>query len=70
MSSARYINISSHRIKPLHIIVIYDIMLIEMTIIAGGSSNMCTAPSRLWKLYIIIRCIIFTPFKTHNNVYR
>lgn len=47
MSSVRYINISSHRIKPLHIIVIYDIMLIEMTIIAGGSSNMCTAPSRL-----------------------
>lgn len=49
MSSVRFIIIiSSHRIKPLHIIiVIYDIMLIEMTIIVSGSSNMCTAPSRL-----------------------
>lgn len=48
MSSVRYIIISSHRIKPLHviIIIIYDIMLMEMTIIAGGPSNMCTAPSR------------------------
>lgn len=69
MSSVRYTIIPSHRIRPLHIFVIYDIMFMEMTIITGGSFNMCTA-SRIWKLYILIRGIIFTPFKTYNNVYR